>query len=90
MDNINSNPIVYKLKKPLLNGQETITELTFMEPNIGLLKRADGCKGDMEKTAKLIEVLCNILPRLVDEISTIDLVPIGDIIKSFFPPSQET
>lgn len=93
MANLDSNPNIkkkYTLLKPLQEGSETVTELTFTEPTLGTLKKGDGLTGEMEKTAKMIELCCNIRPRLVDQIAAYDLVPIGEIIAGFFQKPQAT
>jgi Phage tail assembly chaperone proteins, E, or 41 or 14 len=93
MANLDSNPNIkkkYTLLKPLEEGSEKVTELTFTEPTLGTLKKADGIQGEMEKTAKLIELCCNIRPRLVDMIAPYDIGPIGEIIGSFFQKPQAT
>lgn len=85
-----SSPVTYQLKKPLVQGNDVVNELTFREPKLKHLKKLDGATGDFSRTAKMIEVLCDLRPGLVDEIDPIDLPGIGEIIGVFFPDAQKT
>lgn len=80
-----TDKVVYHLKKPLVQGTEVVNELEFVQPKLKHLKKLDGAAGDFNRTAKMIEVLCNIRPGLVDEIDPVDLAGIGEIIALFFP-----
>ena len=84
-----TNPIVYQLKVPLQQGSDIVTELTFRRPKLKHLKILDGTKGDVERIAKLIEVLCDIRPGLIGEIDPADLNDISEIITGFFPNAQK-
>lgn len=76
---------VYRLHVPLVQGSETVTELNFRRPKLKHLKALDGARGDIDRIAKLIEVLCDIRPGLIGEIDPIDLNEISEIITGFFP-----
>ena len=85
-----SQKVTYQLKKPLVQGSEVINQLEFSEPKLKHLKKLDGSTGDFNRTAKMIEILCNIRPGLVDEIDPVDLPGIGEVIQTFFPDAPKT
>jgi hypothetical protein len=76
--------IEYKLQYPITFGSETITTLKLRQLKLKHLKKVDEVNGDISKTAKLIELMADIPPPVVDEISPKDVTEIGKIIESFF------
>lgn len=76
--------IKYTLIHPFQVGEETITELNFIKPQVKHLKKLDGVVGDVTKTAKMIEVCANIPPSTVDEIYAEDLTEIAKVVEGFF------
>ena len=74
----------YKLIDPIKFGEDTITELEFIKPQVKHLKKLDGATGDVSKTAKMIEVCANIPPSVVDEISLKDFTEIANFVTGFF------
>lgn len=58
-------PVTVQLLKPIRNGDETITSLTFNEPSAGDMCGADMVSGDFQKGLAVFSGMCGVpLPAL--------------------------
>lgn len=84
--NISSSSVIkYTLKVPLKHGNEIIKELVITRPKLKHLRTMDDATGDIDRVAKLLVVLCNLPPPVLDEMDSTDFSALGDIITDFFP-----
>ncbi len=82
--------ITIQLSNPISAHGQQVTELQLDRPKVKHLKAMDRVEGQIGKTAVLIEKLANIPASSVDEISTHDLVKIGEALSDFLPGSLQT
>ena len=73
-----SDTIKIKLKRPVVHGDEQITELVLHEPDIGGLIEMDNEPGDMGKVMQAIVACTGLPPSVVRQIKARDLPAIGE------------
>ena len=76
--------ITVELKHPIQAHGETVSVLTMRRPTFGDLMQMDAVKGEMAKTAKLVEVCAQIPASSVRSIDVEDLGAITEAIAPFF------
>lgn len=80
---------VYKLKDPIQNGTELISELSFRKPLAKDIRRMPitPSTGDM---LDLAGALCGHPPSVIDKMSIDDTMGVMGIVGSFMQGGQET
>lgn len=81
---------VYKLKKPLEWGSETITELSFKEPCIGDIKFMKLDSITLDDILKLASKLSAQSQEIINRLSIEDGMGVAELLGNFLNPSQKT
>ena len=80
-----------KLSQPvkLITG-EVVDVVKINEPTVGEMKVMDGVKGDIAKTAVLMETIAGITTEAANKMKARDYMIIGKIVGGFLLDGQET
>jgi L-serine deaminase len=91
-DGMPEDSVTLVLKKPLVIGEKTITELVIKEPNAGQMAMAEQTAkgGGTEQGIVLLGLACGLHPTVVKQISGSDYVKAQKVLGSFFEDGQET
>lgn len=68
--------VTVKLSAPVVDGENTITKLTFREPDIGDMLVSDKFKGDMEKMVAVLASISDMKLAVFKKIKTRDMARI--------------
>jgi Phage tail assembly chaperone proteins, E, or 41 or 14 len=70
--------IVVPLRKPILHGDEVITEIILREPSLGDLMALDDAKGDMSEVLWTIVACTGLPPSVVKQLKARDVAKVGE------------
>lgn len=83
-----SEPIVYKLKKPIVQGSNEIKELNFREPvseDFKDMPLSNPTQGDLMNVASK---LCGEAPSVLKKLSVKDHMSVLDLVSAFMDGGQ--
>ncbi|MFS4437843.1 phage tail assembly protein [Paracoccaceae bacterium GXU_MW_L88] len=73
----------YKLRYPVMDGDQEIKEINFRRPNAADIKRAQKNDTDAGQTASLLVDCAEIPPSVVDQFDIYDFVQLGNKMGEF-------
>lgn len=87
---MNTEQKVYKLKKPIEWGEETITQLEFKVPTIGDIKFMKLTDPTLDDILKLGSKLSGQPQKMIEALSIADGMAVAELLGNFLGASQKT
>ena len=77
-----------QLETPIEHGDEVLTELVLVEPDVGGLMKVDDASGEMGQTLAMIVACTDLPPSVIKQIKLRDLRKINEAMPKLSGESQ--
>lgn len=91
-DGLPEDSVILVLKRPVVVGDKTITELEIREPTAGQMASAEQMskKGGIDQGITLLGLATGLHPNVIKQLAGSDYVKSQKVLGNFFEDGQET